>query len=322
MLQDAIKRIIEKIQKNVESQESELPPPNERERLLRQPRKSGGLRDVVGLTEVKQELTRDYVMLLKNKMVAKQYHIMPPNGILLYGPPGCGKTFLAQKLAEETGMKYKIVKPSDLGSQYIHGTQGRIAEMFETAEMHAPYMLLLDEIDAMMPRRGHGPLGEMQANEVNEFLCQLNNCAARDVYVVGMTNRPDMIDEAITRSGRLERSYYISLPTYEDRRALLDRCILRRPHDQEIDSRRLAEMTENRTPSDIVFIVEEAARMAMYSCICQGGKDIVPITQNMLEGIIQVRRPSLTPEMLRYYEQLNLRYTNTAAARPRIGFQM
>ena len=168
--------------------------------------KSGaGFADVAGMEDLKNMLRRDVLFVLNNKEKAAKYRLKVPNGLLLYGPPGCGKTFIAEKFAEESQLHCMVVKGSDIGSMYIHATQGKIAETFKEAEKNAPTVLCFDELDGMVPdRKSLESGGEHYASEVNEFLCQLNNCSERGIFVIGTTNRPERIDPCLLRTGRLD----------------------------------------------------------------------------------------------------------------------
>lgn len=185
---------------------------------LMQSTSSKGLEEVAGMSDLKSVLRRNFVDIVKNRQMARMYGITPPNGILLYGAPGCGKTFVAEKAAQESGLKYKIVNPSDFGSIYIHGSQGKIAETFKEAEKNAPIILIFDEFDAIAPKRDAD--NNNQANEVNEILTQLNNCASKGIFVLATTNRPDMIDAACLRAGRMDEKFYVGLPDADARKEI------------------------------------------------------------------------------------------------------
>lgn len=165
---------------------------------------SRGLDEVAGMSELKALFRRDFIRIVRNPKVAQAYGIKPSNCTLLYGPQGCGKTFIAEKAAQESGLKYKIVNPSELGSIYIHGSQQKIAQLFDEAEKKGPMILIFDEFDAIVPKRD-ADLNGNQANEVNEMLTQLNNCASRGIYVLATTNRPGLLDPAIMYPSEISR---------------------------------------------------------------------------------------------------------------------
>ena len=135
----------------------------------------------------------------------KKYGIQPLNGILLYGPAGCGKTYIAKNLAEELGFYYIEIKPSDLDSTYIHGTQEKIGKLFQKAEANAPTLIFIDEVDAILPKRDLDNLNPHYAAEVNEFLAQMTDCMSRRIFIIAATNRPNAIDPALRRFGRFDR---------------------------------------------------------------------------------------------------------------------
>lgn len=230
----------------------------------------GGFDDVAGMDALKQELRDKVLWVLKNPEKAARYRIMPPNGMLLYGPPGCGKTFFAQKFAEESGFNYQLVCGSDLGSTLVHGSQIKIGELFQEAAEKAPTVLCFDEFDAFVPVRG--ARGTEYANEeVNEFLTQLSNCAERGIFVIGTTNRKDMIDPAVLRKGRLDLQFYIPAPDFETRKLVFKKHLSNRPLSKDIDYDVLADKTNKYASSDIAYIVNEAAIAAALAdeLICQ-----------------------------------------------------
>lgn len=275
-------------------------------------KRGNGFADVAGMDELKDLLQKKVLFILKNKEKAERYRLTPPNGMLLYGPPGCGKTYFAEKFAEESGFNYKFVKASDLGSIYVHGGQGKIAELFNKARQQAPVILCFDEFDAMVPDRGSRS-AESIAGEVNEFLSQLNNCSKDGIFVIGTTNQPERIDKAILRKGRLDISIYIPEPDKQTRKLMFDLYLKDRPCDT-IDTGHLADLTDKYVASDIAFIVNDAAMIAAF-------RD-EPITQSGLEDSIKSTRPSLTDAMLRDYaaSRQKLENTSSSESRPRVGF--
>lgn len=280
-----------------------------------------GFGDVAGMADLKSRLRRDFVSILEHKDLALAYGITPPNGLLLYGAPGCGKTFIARKVAEESGLNFSLVKPSDLGSTFIHGTQTMIADLFRQAEAQAPTVLCLDEIDAMIPRRSGDERLLNNAGEVNEFLTQMNNCAERGIYVIGMTNRPDRIDPAMLRKGRFDELVYIPMPDRAARREMFALELERRPTaDTDLD--RLAALTERYTAGDIAYIVKEASREKFERCLADSRTEPDPLDQQTLERVIARTRPSVSSDDLREYEKMHARLSqrNDRAQRRCIGY--
>lgn len=274
--------------------------------------KGNGFKDIAGMDELKQMLTQKVIFILRDKEKAEKYKLLPPNGMLFYGPPGCGKSFFAEKFAEETGFNFMLVKASDLGSIYIHGSQGKIADLFKKAEESRPTVICFDEFDAFVPNRSNRG-AEHQAGEVNEFLSQLNNCSQRGIFVIATSNRPDMIDPAVLRTGRIDKMVYVPMPDTEARKEMFKLHLEGRPCG-EIDADRLAELTEGYIASDIAYIVNDAAMGAAFS-------DQL-ITQQLLETTIGSIRPSISKEVINSYENLRQKMedTETRNSRPKIGF--
>lgn len=266
-------------------------------------KKGNGFADVAGMTELKEQLQSDVIDLLQNPDQAKALGLSIPNGILFYGPPGCGKTFFAEKFAEETGFNYIYVKGSDVASPYIDGGKGKIADIFQEARDNAPTILFLDEVDSVIRDRGQHN-NAVTAGAVNQFLMELNNCGNDNVLVIGATNKPMDIDEAALRAGRLELKYYIPQPDYETRMEIFRISISNRTFDFGIDYDKLAELTENYISADIALVVDTAARLAFR-------RKIGKITMDLLEEAIDCTKPSLTIEQIRQHELIRDKFSGS-----------
>lgn len=257
-----------------------------------------GFRDVAGMDKLKEEMQKKLLYFLKNPSLAREYKIDLPNGMLLYGPPGCGKTFFAEKLAEESGFNYALVKASDLGSTWVHGGQGKIGMLFKEARAKSPCIICLDEFDAFAPRRETISNSSL-SGEVNEFLSQLNNCGRDRIFVIATTNNPDIIDPAMLRSGRIDRCIFIPAPDAQARRAVFRLCVEKRPHDEDIDYKMLAARTEGYVTSDICGIVNDAAMNAAYAR--------TGISQAMLLQAIDNWKPTVNRDQLARHEEIRRR---------------
>ena len=176
-------------------------------------------------------------------------------------------------------------------------------------------MLCFDEFDAFVPNRSGDTSGN-QAGEVNEFLTQLNNCAKRGIFVVGTTNRPDIIDPAVLRTGRLDKLIYVPLPDHDARREMFKIHIKGRPYPADgIDFDHLSDLTDGYIASDIAFIVNDAAMAAAFTR--------TEITQEMLEKSISQTKPSISKESLKMYEELQVKMEGIGRGNPlpRMGFK-
>ena len=272
-----------------------------------------GFADVAGMEDIKALMQRKIIDVLKNPELAGKYRIQIPNGMLLYGPPGCGKSFIAEKFAEEAGWNYRLIKSSDLASTYVHGSQEKIGALFDEARKKAPMILNFDEFDALVPDRGRSE-SVHRSSEVNEFLSQMNNCGKDRVFVIASSNRPDLIDPAVRRKGRLDQMIYIPVPDAAAREGMFRVQMKGRPQEEGIDFSRLASLTENYVSADIAFIVNDAAEKAFRSRS--------DITEKMLEEAIKKAPPSVGPDDIRYYESLREKIEKSAkeSAHNPIGF--
>ena len=278
-----------------------------------QPKQGNGFADVAGMNEIKTIMQKKIINILKDPQKAERFKIQIPNGMLLYGPPGCGKSFIAEKFAEEAGYNYVFIKSSDLASIYVHGSQEKIGALFEEARKNAPTILNFDEFEALVPNRSKIN-NSSESGEVNEFLSQMNNCGKDRIFVIASSNRPDLIDPAILRKGRMDKVIFIPVPDKEARQGIFKIHMKDRPTSDDIDYIRLADMTENFVASDIAYIVNDAATRAF--------EDDVDISQSLLEEVIKENNPSVSSSDLKSYEQMRKKMESSGVEpeRRRIGF--
>ena len=264
----------------------------------------GSLDDLVGLEHLKQYFRKSVLAIIKNPEKAKKYKLSIPNGLLLYGPPGCGKTACAKKFAEESRLNYAVINAQDIASTWVHGTQKIVRQLFTQAAIFAPIILIFDEIETMVPNRNH-PDNIKVAEDTNAFLSELNTCAERGIFVVGTTNRPQFMDSAILRSGRFDKKLYVPLPDEETRTMIFQNYLHDRPIDAHIDYQTLGQMTSSGyISSDIQQICNEVATRAF-------NEDAI-ITQSLIEQVIKDGGPSVSRNELRSYEEAR-RYLEPAA---------
>lgn len=274
-----------------------------------QPKKqtTNGFRDVAGMDELKQLVTEGFINVLNNRECAKAFGVTPPS-LLFYGPAGCGKTFFAEKIAEEVGVHFMKVVPDDLASTLVHGTQEKIGEVFHKAARHAPTLIFFDEFDAMVPRRSNDDRN-YQNGETNEFLCMLNNVSEKGVYVLAATNHPERIDKAVFRTGRIDEVIYVDMPDTEARESLFRLALSKLPTADDIDFGKLADMTKGYNCSDISYIVKVASRKMFNASIAEKEKPYKVITQALLEDTISHKSPSVSSKDLREYERIRSEFS-------------
>ena len=279
-------------------------------------KKGEGFAAVAGMEELKQQMREEVIEPLHNPEEYHRYGVTIPNGMLLYGPPGCGKTFFAKHFAEEVGFNFMCITPATLKSRYVNATQENIAKMFKEAEENAPTVIFIDEMNELVPNRDDRNVHEMSRSAVNEMLAQMDRTGEKGIFIIGATNYPNMIDSAILRAGRLDKKYYIGVPDTEARMALFKLYLKNRPYDFGLDYHLLAEMTQGYVSADIQLIVNDASRNALR----QHSK----ITMDILKTAISSTRPSLSDNELRKYERIRAMMNGEEIKkpndRPRIGF--
>ena len=223
-----------------------------------------GFECIAGMDTLKHLLVADVINPLKHPENFKKFKVSIPNGIILFGPPGCGKTFIIRKLAEELQYNFYEVKHSDIATPYIHGSVNNIGRVFTIAKENAPCVLFFDEISGLIPNRKNlQDNSSYKEEEIDEFLIQLNDAADKRILVVGATNYIERLDPAAIRPGRFDKKIYVPPPDYDARKALFKMGLSNRPFDKNIDFDHLAELTDGFTCADIIEdIVESAARAA------------------------------------------------------------
>ncbi|XP_054620277.1 peroxisome biogenesis factor 1 isoform X2 [Dunckerocampus dactyliophorus] len=227
----------------------------------------GGLDGVGGLTEVRQQLMDTILLPAKYPILFANLPIRHRSGILLYGAPGTGKTLLARAVAKDSGMNFIAIKGPELLSKYIGASEKGVRDVFQRAQAAKPCVLFFDEFDSLAPRRGHDSTG-VTDRVVNQLLTQLDGAEGlKGVYVLAATSRPDLIDPALLRPGRLDKSLYCPPPEQEDRLAILKVLSAGVPMAADVDLEMLAAQTEGFTGADLKALLYNAQLEALNNSL-------------------------------------------------------
>ena len=253
--------------------------------------------DSVGdMAETKQALTETVLWPLAYPETFARLGVQPPRGVLLYGPPGCGKTFLVRALAGSGQLNVLSVKGAELLSKWVGDSERAVRELFVRARQAAPTLVFLDEVDALAPVRGQASDGGVTDRVVAALLTELDGVEVlRNVVVVGATNRPDLIDPALTRPGRLERLVYVPPPDQEARAAILRAAARDVPLAPEVDLAALAAELEGYSSADCAGLLREAALAAMRRSL-----ETPDVTAADMAAAREAVRPSLDPAQVAY----------------------
>ncbi|UCC93590.1 MAG: AAA family ATPase, partial [Thermoplasmata archaeon] len=268
--------------------------------------------DVGGMEDVKEKLKEAVEMPLRRPEAFTRLGITPPRGVLLFGPPGVGKTMVAKAAAKESTANFITVKGPEILSKWVGESEKAIREIFRKAKQSAPTIIFIDEIDSIAAKRG--TRGDSGATErvVNQLLTSMDSFESLgDVIVLAATNRPDMIDPSILRPGRFDRIVYIPPPDAKERRAILEVHTRDMPLEG-VDLDQLATQLEGYTGADIASLVREAAMAALREDV-----ESDTVTSKHLEEALEMVRPSLDEETIKYFQDISKLLEGRMARRKR-----
>ncbi|BDX34562.1 ATPase [Mycobacterium antarcticum] len=249
------------------------------------------LDDVGDMVETKQALTEAVLWPLRHPDTFERLGVEPPRGVLLYGPPGCGKTFVVRALASSGRLSVHAVKGAELMDKWVGASEKAVRELFRRARDSAPSLVFLDEIDALAPRRGQSSDSGVTDRVVAALLTELDGInPLRDVVVLGATNRPDLIDPALLRPGRLEKLVFVEPPNADARRDILRTSGKSIPLSADVNLDELADQLDGYSAADCVALLRESALTAMRRSI-----DTADVTAADVEKARATVRPSLDP---------------------------
>lgn len=255
--------------------------------------------DIGGLEEVKEDLKEAVEWPLKTPEIFARLGIKPPKGILLIGPPGCGKTLLAKAVATESAANFISIKGPEIFSKWVGESEKAIREVFRKARMAAPAVIFFDEIDSLLPRRGAG-FSDSGVSErvISQLLTEMDGIVTlEDIVVIAATNRPDIVDPAVLRPGRFDRLIYVPEPDEKGREQIFKLYTKDMPLAKDVDVTSLAALAKNYSGADIAALCREAAMFALRKDV-----NAKEVTMSDFEEAKKRIGPSITPDMEKWYK--------------------
>ncbi|ELZ42832.1 ATPase AAA [Halorubrum saccharovorum DSM 1137] len=299
---------------------TEVEPSAMREVLVELPKISWD--DVGGLSSAKEQVQESVEWPLTSPEKFDRMGVDAPKGVLLYGPPGTGKTLMAKAVANETNANFISVRGPQLLSKWVGESEKAIRQTFRKARQVSPTIIFFDELDSLAPSRGQEMGNNVSERVVNQLLTELDGLEEMgDVMVIGATNRPDMIDPALLRSGRFDRLVMIGQPDQEGREQILDIHTQDTPLAPDVSLREIAEITDGYVGSDLEGIAREAAIEAL-----RDDDDAEEVEMKHFRRAMESVRPTINDDILAYYEEVEQQFKGGSgnAIRDtggRIGFQ-
>lgn len=279
---------------------------------------------------------------IEHRGLFERFGMQASRGVLFYGPPGCGKTLMAKAIANECGANFISVKGPELLNMWFGGSEANVRELFDKARAASPCILFFDEMDSIARARGGGGAGgssDTSDRVINQILSEIDGMGSgKTLFIIGATNRPDILDPGIMRPGRLDQLIYIPLPDHASRVSIFKANLRKSPVDEDVTFQKLADVTEGFSGADITEICQRAAKNAIRESIAAGIErqrrveageltqeeadalpDPVPcITRAHFEASMSKARRSVTPEVIKQYDdftaKIKQQWTTTGSA--------
>ena len=282
--------------------------------------------DIGGLEETKRELQEMVRYPIEHRGLFERFGMQASRGVLFYGPPGCGKTLMAKAIANECGANFISVKGPELLNMWFGGSEANVRELFDKARAASPCILFFDEMDSIARARGSGGSGSSDTSDrvINQILSEIDGMGSgKTLFIIGATNRPDILDPGIMRPGRLDQLIYIPLPDHPARVGIFKANLRKSPITDDISFEQLADVTDGFSGADITEICQRAAKNAIRDSIAAGIErqrrveageltqeeadalpDPVPqITRQHFEASMSKARRSVGPEIVAQYDE-------------------
>lgn len=259
--------------------------------------------DIGSLRDIRQELNLAILAPVKFPNRLKSLGLEAPSGVLLCGPPGCGKTLLAKAIANEAGINFISVKGPELLNMYVGESERAVRQCFQRARNSAPCVIFFDEFDALCPKRSGSSEGSASSRVVNQLLTEMDGIEGRrGVFLMAATNRPDMVDPAVLRPGRLDKILYVGLPEQPDRFEILEALTKKGkepPLSDDVSLEELSKLTESYTGADLAGLVRQASLQALKDSLLISNESELNLTVNKehFKQALKQLRPSVSADV-------------------------
>jgi transitional endoplasmic reticulum ATPase len=258
-------------------------------------------KDVGGLDDVKESLTDNLISAMREPTKFTKMGIKPPKGALIYGPPGCGKTMIARALATESGANMILVKGPELLSKWVGESEKGIREIFRKAKASSPCVVIFDELDSLArSKSGEGGVSE---TVLSQLLTEIEEGVSSRVVVVGITNRPDVLDNSLLRTGRLDLVLYVPPPDEKGRLEIIKILTAKMPLDKDVNLQEIAVATQNYSGADLAALCRESVIKAMRN-------NSVKISSKDFANSLKQVRASITKEVDQWYNTVRESISN------------